>query len=106
MAYRIAICDDSSRDAAFVEEITARWASEQNIYSLFHYLDRKGRMFTAEQCREELEAYKAKSRKYARRNKKPSKVRRFGQNLRRKIIYGYFYMKRVKRAVIRRLRKQ
>lgn len=82
------------------------WASEQNIYSLFHYLDRKGRMFTAEQCREELEAYKAKSRKYARRNKKPSKVRRFGQNLRRKIIYGYFYMKRVKRAVIRRLRKQ
>lgn len=31
MAYRIAICDDSSTDAAFVEEITARWASEQNI---------------------------------------------------------------------------
>ena len=36
MAYRIAICDDSSTDAAFVEEITARWASEQNIPVLTH----------------------------------------------------------------------
>ena len=36
------------------------WASEQNIYSLFHYMDRKGRLFTAEQCREELEEYKKK----------------------------------------------
>ncbi len=34
------------------------WASEQNIYEEFMYLDRKGKLFTAEECREELEEYK------------------------------------------------
>lgn len=34
------------------------WASEQNIYSDFHYMDRAGRLFTAEECRRELEEYK------------------------------------------------
>lgn len=33
------------------------WASEQNIYELFTYMDRKGRLFTAKECREELIAY-------------------------------------------------
>ncbi len=82
------------------------WASEQNIYSLFHYMDRKGRMFTAEQCRKELSQYKQKSAKYARRNIKPSKVRHFGQVIRSKCVYGYFYLKKIKRAIIRRLQKQ
>ncbi len=82
------------------------WASEQNIYSLFHYMDRKGRLFTAKQCRDELEAYKCKSGKYARKNKKPSPARHFGQIIRSKCIYGCFYIKKIKRAVIRRLRKQ
>ena len=36
MAYRIAICDDSSTDAAFVESIVARWASEQNVSMQIH----------------------------------------------------------------------
>ena len=31
MAYRIAICDDSSTDAAFVESIVDSWASVQNL---------------------------------------------------------------------------
>ena len=40
------------------------WASEQNIYSDFYYMDRKGKLFTAEECRQELENYKNKSTKY------------------------------------------
>lgn len=82
------------------------WASEQNIYSLFHYMDRKGRLFTAEQCRQELETYKLKSSKYARRGQRPGAVRRFFQNVCRRMIFGWFYSKKICRAVLRRIRKQ
>lgn len=81
------------------------WASEQNIYSLFHYMDRKGRLFNARECREELAEYKKKSAKYARRNQKPGKVRLFFQNIRKSLIYGWFYLKKIRRALIRRIRK-
>ena len=82
------------------------WASEQNIYSLFHYMDRKGRLFTAQECREELARYKDHSAKYSRRNKRPGKVRYFFQNIRRRLIYSWFYLKKIQRAVIRRLKGQ
>ena len=39
------------------------WASPQNIYDEFTYLDRKGQLFTAEQCREELAKYSLPSTK-------------------------------------------
>lgn len=39
------------------------WASEQNIYENFIYQDRQGRLFTAEECREELKKYKEKENK-------------------------------------------
>lgn len=42
------------------------WASEQNIYSEFVYLDRRGRLFTAGECREELDRYKKVSPRYKR----------------------------------------
>lgn len=44
------------------------WASEQNIYEGFHYQDRKGRVFTAEECRRELAEYKRTSPLYQRLN--------------------------------------
>lgn len=44
------------------------WSCEQNIYDGFMYQDRKGRLFTAEECREELAVYKEKSRMYKRVN--------------------------------------
>ena len=47
------------------------WASEQNIYEGWHYMDRKGRVFTAQECRQELERYKKTSRLYARLNRPP-----------------------------------
>lgn len=81
------------------------WASEQNIYSLFHYMDRKGKLFTAKECREELEEYKKHSGKYARRDQKPGRVRRFFQILRSKCVYGWFYLKKIRRALARRLGK-
>lgn len=34
------------------------WASEQNIYEDFVYQDKKGKLFTAEECRKELDEYK------------------------------------------------
>lgn len=40
------------------------WASEQNIYSDFMYLDRGGKLFTAQECREELDKYKETSQYY------------------------------------------
>lgn len=82
------------------------WASEQNIYSLYHYMDRKGRLFTAEECRRELDEYKRSSKKYARRNVRPGKIRHWLQVLESKGIYGWFYLKKIQRAVVRRLRKQ
>ena len=42
------------------------WASEQNIYDEFMYMDRKGKLFTAAECREELAVYKQTSQKYQR----------------------------------------
>lgn len=40
------------------------WASEQNIYDGFSYMDRKGRLFSAQECRDELAAYQKTSKKY------------------------------------------
>ncbi len=78
------------------------WASEQNIYSLFHYMDRKGRIFTAQECREELENYKKHSPVYARRDRQPGRVRKVFQRLRSRLLYGRFFIKKVFRAVLRR----
>ena len=47
------------------------WASEQNIYTGWNYMDRNGKIFSAEECREELQEYKKKSHKYKNINKKP-----------------------------------
>lgn len=37
------------------------WASEQNIYEGFTYQDRQGRLFTAQECRQELAEYKGEA---------------------------------------------
>lgn len=44
------------------------WASEQNIYTGWNYMDRKGHIFSAEECRRELEKYKRKSRYFNNQN--------------------------------------
>ncbi len=79
------------------------WSSEQNIYSFLTYQDRSGKLFSPEECRKELEEYKKTSRLYARRNKRPGKVHVFFQVIRRKGIYGVFYLKKILRSLQRRL---
>lgn len=37
------------------------WASEQNIYDNFNYMDKKGKLYSAQECRDELVKYKKKS---------------------------------------------
>ena len=78
------------------------WSSEQNIYSFLQYQDRSGRLFTAEECKRELEAYKKTSSLYARRNQRPGKGRTLFQILRRKGLYGIFYGKKILRSLERR----
>ncbi len=53
------------------------WASEQNIYDEFMYMDRKGKLFTAAECREELAVYKQTSKKYQRIGIKLTGIRLF-----------------------------
>lgn len=42
------------------------WASEQNIYDGFWYMDKKGRLFSAQECRDELAVYQKTSKNYQR----------------------------------------
>ena len=79
------------------------WSSEQNIYSFLTYQDRKGKLFSAEECRRELERYKKSSRLYGRRNEKPGSLRLFCQVIRRKCLYGAFYCRKIIRSLEKRL---
>ncbi len=78
------------------------WSSEQNIYTFLTYQDKKGNLFSADECRAELEEYKKRSALYKRRNIRPGKVRYFCQIIRRKCIYGVFYLKKIIRSLERR----
>ena len=79
------------------------WASEQNIYEGWHYMDRKGRVFTAEECRRELAEYKRTSARYAAVNVKPSGIRLLGMKLRAWYLYKKAYLCKIARGVKRRL---
>ncbi len=81
------------------------WASEQNIYSLFHYMDRKGRMFTAQECREELERYKRTSKKYAAMNVRPAGIQLKMRELHARYIYKKAYLCKIAGGVRRRIRR-
>lgn len=81
------------------------WASEQNIYSLFHYMDRKGRMFTAEECRKELAAYKKRSKKYATVNRRPAGAKLQLMKLHAQYIYKKAYLCKIGRGITRRAKK-
>ncbi|MDD2970516.1 MAG: glycosyl transferase [Lachnospiraceae bacterium] len=81
------------------------WASEQNIYEGFHYMDRKGHLFTTEECRQELDVYKKTSRKYSRLNQKPDGLNAKLYRIRSKYIYEKYYLARIARGVLRRIKK-
>ena len=78
------------------------WASEQNIYSFFYYMDRHGKIFSPEECRTELEKYKKTSHTYRRVNVSSGKIRHFFQVIRAKGIYSIYMMKKIWRSIERR----
>ena len=81
------------------------WASEQNIYGFMHYLGRDGRQYTAEECRNEFERYKAHSARYAARNVRPEGVRLGVEKVRCGYRYTVFYGKRAAYSLVRRTKK-
>lgn len=70
------------------------WASEQNIYTGWNYMDKKGRVFSAEECRKELAQYKKKSNKYRKINRKPTKFEMFVMRIQSGIVYFLFRLKK------------
>ena len=81
------------------------WASEQNIYAGWNYMDRRGRVFTAEECKEELAQYKRTSKRYAGANVRPQGVRLKLMQLRGQCIYAAAYVCKIARGVKRRVRR-
>lgn len=78
------------------------WASEQNIYSSFHYQDRKGRLFTASDCREELQEYKKRSAKIRKEGIRPEGLQLFACKMNSRRIYYSYMGKKIFRALLRR----
>ena len=78
------------------------WASEQNIYSCFHYMDKHGKLFSPEECRKELEQYKKVSATYKMLNQKPGKIRSFFQKIRERWLYSMYMLKKIIRSLERR----
>ncbi|MCR4901977.1 MAG: glycosyl transferase [Butyrivibrio sp.] len=79
------------------------WASEQNIYSFMNYMDKKGNIFTPDECRKELENYKKKSKKYANRNIRPAGINKMWQQLKVKLLYADFMFRKIIRKLEREL---
>ncbi|MBQ7840607.1 MAG: glycosyl transferase [Lachnospiraceae bacterium] len=80
------------------------WASEQNIYSGFMYLDRKGKLFSAEACKKELEEYKKVSAKFQNRKQKPDGLKKKWMKLEAAFFYKWYYAVRAGRSLKRRLK--
>lgn len=80
------------------------WASEQNIYTGWHYMDRKGRVFCAQECRRELEEYKKKSGRYRSLNRRPTGARRLLWTAKSRLLYGRYRLLRLYRGLMRKAR--
>ncbi|MCI6553188.1 MAG: alpha-1,2-fucosyltransferase [Lachnospiraceae bacterium] len=73
------------------------WASEQNIYEGFLYQDRRGRLFTARECRQELEAYKRRDRHSCRGYSEQAVRRQAAKD--QALYYGDKAIRRLQRMV-------
>lgn len=79
------------------------WASEQNIYDGWHYMDRKGKVFTSDECRKELIEFKKSSTLYQNLNTKPTGISLNLNKLRAKKIWFMWMFTRAFRSLKRRL---
>lgn len=82
------------------------WASEQNIYSGWTYMDRCGRLFTDEECRTELKHYKESSGKYKRVNLKPDKLNETYYKIMSWFITSKAYLYKIVWGVVRKCKKR
>lgn len=80
------------------------WSSEQNIYTGFHYQDRKGNVFSAEECRKELEEYKKTSKKYKNVDVYPQGITLTMMKIQSKSRFYFYKLTRICRAVLRKIR--
>lgn len=80
------------------------WASEQNIYSGWHYMDRKGIVFSSEECKRELEEFKNKSVLYKKINQKPNKIISLCWKINSNVRSEFFHFLRLFRGFLRKIR--
>ena len=80
------------------------WASEQNIYEGWHYQDRHGRVFSAEECRAQLQEYKAKAKAYRRLNQRPEGALLFAEQVKSKVRYTCYKCLRIARSIRRKVK--
>lgn len=80
------------------------WASEQNIYEGWHYQDRKGRVFTWEECLEELKQYKLSSPRYRNLNVRPEGIKLTWAKLKSRVRYEVYQGIRILRSIKRKLK--
>lgn len=81
------------------------WASEQNIYEGWMYQDREGRVFSAEECRQELAAYKETSGRYARLNVPMTKEEKAQAYKKAERFYKTYQLKHYWNSAKRKLRR-
>ena len=81
------------------------WASEQNIYTGWNYMDRRGRVYSAKECRAELESYKKNCKKYQKVNVKPNKVILQLMKIQSEIMYRISWVERIYRSFLRRMKR-
>ncbi len=80
------------------------WASEQNIYQGWHYQDRKGKIFSDDECRQELERYKQNSTEYKKINQKPAGFSLILKQIKSKLLFGKHYCLRMLRGIWRKIK--
>lgn len=80
------------------------WASEQNIYEGWHYQDRYGKIFSWQECKEELENYKLKSSRYKKLNQKLQGFSLFAETAKSRVRYASHRALRLCRGIKRRVK--
>ncbi|MFI3213748.1 MAG: glycosyl transferase [Eubacteriales bacterium] len=80
------------------------WSSEQNIYDEFVYQDRKGKLFSAVECRAELETYKNTKKTYKVAQNRATGIKAICQKIKIKYIIYSDLACRIPSAIKRRMK--
>ena len=83
---------------------TGYWASEQNIYTGWHYMDRKGKVFSDTECREELSRFKTCTAYTKYLNNRPTGMALTFMKLKSTLRAKWYRVIRIMRSIRRKLR--